>query len=171
MTKPFITHLELITNYQYDPLTGSFTHKETYRNGKPYREHRWNQEVGNLDRDGRRKCIIGGRYYSIPRLMWFYQTGKWPTGQIDHENGDHTDNRWKNLRDVTGIQNAWNRGATKRSKFGVAGIYRTRNGSYRAEIDHNKVRHYLGTFPCVDDAIAARRAAEVQFRGQFARKP
>lgn len=53
---------------------------------------------------------MGKKKYSFlaHRLVWLYMTGKWPENQIDHDNGDATDNRWVNLDDVTRSKNGMN---------------------------------------------------------------
>lgn len=43
------------------------------------------------------------------RLAWFLVTGVWPVGIIDHVNGIRDDNRWRNLRHVTAIENNLNK--------------------------------------------------------------
>ena len=42
-------------------------------------------------------------------MAWLYMAGAWPSGVIDHMNGDPSDNRWSNLRDVTQAENNANR--------------------------------------------------------------
>jgi hypothetical protein len=42
------------------------------------------------------------------RLVWFVTYGKFPNGDIDHLNGDRSDNRIENLRDVTRRANLQN---------------------------------------------------------------
>lgn len=36
--------------------------------------------------------------YCAHRIAWLLMTGAWPEGEIDHENGKRSDNRFKNLR-------------------------------------------------------------------------
>ena len=40
---------------------------------------------------------INGKFYHLHRLVWFYSTGAWPIGVIDHVNRDRADNRISNL--------------------------------------------------------------------------
>lgn len=39
------------------------------------------------------------------RLAFFLMEGSWPAGVIDHIDGDKLNNRWVNLRHVTGAEN------------------------------------------------------------------
>lgn len=79
------------------------------------------------------------------------------TVEIDHENGDTLDCRRGNLRETTPTGNRRNRGAQRNSRSGHMGVYEDRRyGTWRASIDGE----HLGSFHWIEDAIAARLAAE-----------
>lgn len=91
-----------------------------------------------------------------------------PPGQvIDHINGDTLDNRRCNLRRCTHAENMRNaRGHAGRSL--PKGVYRTRGGKFKAQIMAHAVHLYLGTFTTIEQARAARIAAEAKHHGAFA---
>ena len=68
---------------------------------------------------GYRQIRIHGKWYKAHRLIWLLETGRWPTNQIDHINGDKLDNRFCNLRDVDNFTNSRNR---KNNTSGVVGV-------------------------------------------------
>ena len=81
------------------------------------------------------------------------------------------DNRKENLRITTHQQNMMNRGTNKRTKSGVTGVYYLpKYNRWSAGITVNKITHYLGTFKTKEDAIKARKAAEKEYFGEYARK-
>lgn len=49
------------------------------------------------------------KHFKVHRLIWMYVYGCWPKGEIDHVNGNRSDNRLCNLRDVTRSQNSQNK--------------------------------------------------------------
>lgn len=49
----------------------------------------------------------------------------------------------------------------KTSKSGVRGVSLLRDGRYKAELTFRKKRYYLGTFRVLDDAVKARKEAEI----------
>ena len=49
----------------------------------------------------------------------------------------------------------------KTSKSGVRGVSLIRDGRYKAELTFRKKRYYLGTFKELDDAVKARKEAEI----------
>jgi hypothetical protein len=140
----------------YDADTGVFRWREM-----PRRRAMPNGDVAGCRSDGYVTIRLDGKILKAHRLAWLYVHGVWPTGLIDHINGDKQDNRIVNLRDVDQHINGHNRYSV-RNQFGVPGVYRVRTGRYIAHIMiHRRTRH-IGTFETVEEAIAARRAAERQ---------
>jgi hypothetical protein len=145
-----------------DLAAGHFTRKVS-RGG-----NRAGTIAGTLDARGYIKIQIDGKYYSAHRLIFFMMTGHWPEGEIDHINGDRSDNRWRNLREATPAENSRNRRTTARNTSGVPGVYwDAASGKWRAQIQVNRKKINLGYFTEFEDAVAARRAAEVKYFGEF----
>ena len=90
------------------------------------------------------------------RVAWALYYGKWPDKQIDHINGDRTDNRISNLRDVPSHINQRNR---KRSK-GASGVDGVR-WVEKVQRWHVTIMHeYIGRFRTFEEVVAARKAEE-----------
>jgi hypothetical protein len=89
-------------------------------------------------------------------------------GDVDHRNGDGLDNRRRNLRRATHIQNTRNcrKRAACSSKY--KGVSRTRVGTWAAYINVNRERRHLGCFGSEDAAALAYDAAALKFFGDFA---
>ena len=96
---------------------------------------------------------VHGRRYAAHRLAWRYVYGAWPTGEVDHINGNPADNRIANLRDVSGTTNRENvRRPRSHSTSGVLGAFPLPNGKFRARIRVGGRAIHLGVF---DTAQAA----------------
>lgn len=86
--------------------------------------------------------------------------GVWPDF-IDHINGDKADNRITNLRSIVKQENHRNMKRFSSSSTGVTGVTRHhQTNKWRAYITVNQKQLSLGCFERIDDAIAARKAAE-----------
>jgi hypothetical protein len=112
--------------------------------------------IGNPSTDGHLKAMLDRRMYLIHRLAWLYVHGEWPHHQIDHINGDPTDNRLCNLRDVSQLLNNQNqRDAQKANKTGYLGVHKKR-GRFIAALNRGKggSRH-IGCFATAEEAHAA----------------
>lgn len=147
-----LTQKRLQEVLSYDPETGSFAWRNPKRNAAWHVGYR--QSHGYL-----MVCIDYGRFL-LHRLAWLYMTGEWPTKHIDHINGNRTDNRFKNLRDVTCAENAQNKKSAHRdSKTGLLGVTPC-NGRFRATI-FSKGKHVsLGVHDTPDLAQAAYLSAK-----------
>jgi HNH endonuclease len=153
------TQDELRAALSYDYETGVFVWIKTYRN------HNLGRVAGCLDKDGYVQIKFKKRLWRAHRLAWFYVYGVWPKMQIDHENGNRSDNSIKNLRDVNCAGNSQNRRtADKDSSTGLLGIdYQTRWKKYRARIMINGQRMTLGGFKTKEDAHQAYLLAKRTF--------
>lgn len=87
-----------------------------------------------------------------------------PGMHVDHVNGDGLDCRRENMRIVTLLQNNLNRGKRVTNKVGLKGVSQLGN-RYRAEIQTDGVKTYLGLFATPEEAHSAYCAAsETQHR-------
>ena len=113
--------------------------------------------VAGSFKDGYKEVMLDGRSYLAHRLAWFYMTGTWPTGQIDHINGDRSDNRISNLRDASPSVNQQNRRAAQcNSRSGLLGVtHYKRDDKWMASIRVNRKQHNLGLFATPELAHAA----------------
>jgi hypothetical protein len=114
------------------------------------RHPRWpsytGKEAGNLMQNGYRKLKFCGKQYLVHRVAWLLTHGSWPVGDIDHIDGNPTNNKLENLRDVSHSTNLQNRkSATSKNKTGFLGVVKRRN-KYAAHIHKNGKQIYLGLF-------------------------
>lgn len=152
-----LTLAQLRELLHYAPETGVFTWS------KPRSGVRHGAQAGMVDR-GYRFIRLLGRVYYAHRLAWLYVYGEWPRGQIDHIDGNPSDNRICNLRDATHSQNNMNKRVKRDNQTGLKGVKKYRK-RFQARINGD----YLGTFDTAEDAHAAYiAAAKVRF-GEFAR--
>ena len=114
-------------------------------------------ESAGTQTDGYLQISVDGRLYKAHRLAWLYVHGAWPVDAIDHINGDRSDNRIANLRDVTLAINNQNRRCATAGKssplLGVSWYAQTRR--WRAQIQVAGKNRGLGYF---DDPQAAHEA-------------
>ncbi len=105
------------------------------------------------------------------RLVWEAFNGAIPDDrEIDHIDGDPTNNALANLRLATRRENCRNRVRRYRNnKSGWTGVQWFKKGQkWRAYIQTELGHKHLGCFARLDEAIAARRAAELAIYGEFA---
>ena len=104
---------------------------------------------------------VDGKIVLMHRLVMNYD-GPY---DIDHKHGKETrnDNRKCNLRIATRSQNNVNVNDTH-SNTGVLGVHRLKkNGKFRAYIQYNGKQVRLGDFNNIEDAIVARKEAEIKY--------
>ena len=120
--------------------------------------------AGSLNDRGYRRIDIDRKQHKAHRLVWLYIHGEFPNGEIDHINREKADNRLVNLRVVTRAVNQQNCALRKRNTSGVTGVcWDKRRQKWQAYVKVNKKQNSLGYFAKIEEAIAARKAAEKKF--------
>lgn len=117
--------------FDYDHATGVFTRRVAHgRHGR----HPKGEVAGTVTSRGYIVICIDGRGYKAHRLAWLYVIGEWPERQIDHVDGDKSNNRFLNLRQATNAenhQNEWK--ARTNNRVGLLGV--SKHGkSFRARL-------------------------------------
>lgn len=99
---------------------------------------------------------FGGRYYKAHRLAWLWVYGEWPNQHIDHINGDRTDNRIANLRDVSRTINNQNIHGPRRDNksTGILGVHKHAS-KWRGQLQANGKLYQTGVFATPQEAQAA----------------
>lgn len=90
MAKPDLSHLF------YDPSTGIITCTNDDKRGRTL------GPVGNPNAQGFLTYTSDGVQYKVHRLAWYLYYGRWPKGKLEHSNGNKSDNRINNLREMKG---------------------------------------------------------------------
>lgn len=87
---------------------------------------------------------------------------------IDHINRNPLDNRKCNLRPCSSQENCMNKGIQSNNSSGFPGVsYKKDKNKWKAYISINRRQIYLGYFDCIEDAIKARKQAEIDYFGEF----
>ena len=154
-----IKYEELIKLVTYDPETGTLTRINKGKNGKGAIHGYINKDDGYI------RFGLKGETYLGHRIAWMLYYREWPRCQVDHINGDRSDNSIKNLRNATNSENSQNRKSENRLGKGVA---RRPSGRFQSKIIFNGTTRHLGTFGTPEEAAAAYKAAADMYHGEFA---
>lgn len=153
-----IERATLLKLYRYDPETGDFFHT----NGVAC------SAISN--EKGYIILHINRKKYRAHRLAWFYMTGEWPEGQIDHDNNIKYDNRWINLREADNQLNHYNLLKPKNNTSGAKGVRKVKSGKYETRIKHNQRTISLGVFNTLEEASNAYLDRAKQYANEFANR-
>lgn len=160
---PPLTAARLREVMSYDPETGFFT--IFARLSAPTRT-----TPGFLGKRGAYVLRIDYRLYYAHRLAWLHMTGDWPSGCIDHIDGDASNNKWANLRHASHAQNMANQKKRKDNTSGYKGVtFDKRSGKWLAQIQCERKHSILGRFDNPKAAHDAYCAAANALFGKFAR--
>lgn len=154
MRREVISREDLLDCLLYYPETGEFR----WRNGTQ-------RLTGQTRKDGYVVIELRHKYYLAHRLAWLIMKGEWPPNEIDHINGNPSDNRILNLRACTCAENQENKAASSRNTTGYIGVFKTSKGNGRpfsAAIQKNRKKWHLGHFDTAEEAAEAYRKAKAE---------
>lgn len=160
----------------YDPDTGLLHWRtrtpDMFADGKQTAAHkcaRWNARYADTEAfpfakdTGYKAGKIFNKNHRAHRVIWAIMHGRWPDDNIDHINGVKSDNRLVNLRDVPQSVNMRNMVKLRANTSGICGVlWHKKAQKWVAQISLHGRQTYLGIFDNIEDATAARKAAEVR---------
>lgn len=107
---------------------------------------------------------INGVEYLAHHLVYLMLKGKWPRMGLDHVSGNTLDNRITNLREATVAVNGQNQRKSIDNSSGYTGVsFQRRDKIWVAYICVKKKRLHLGSFSTRQEAVEARKQANVTY--------
>ena len=139
----------------YDETTGNFKWVNSNSTRKQFRDR-----AGFLRKDGYVCVRIENIQYMAHRLAWLYAYGVFPDEQIDHINGNRSDNRLINLRVATQKENGENRKLHRNNTSGHRGvIWKKSHKKWEVVIRHNYKLKCFGRFDDLEEAVRVAKKA------------
>ncbi len=139
--------------FNYNPDTGGLTWAIRVCKKKPV-----GAIAGYLTSDGYRTVKVNGQGFRAHRVAYRIMTGSDPVDEIDHINGDRSDNRWCNLRPCAHYENGQNKVNRPVGVSGFTGV--TWSNTLKAWVPKIKLRGDVvhgGVYRDLDEAIAVRK--------------
>lgn len=148
---------------RYEPSTGKiyWAPRPPGRPGSAWNARNAGRECGIVNNQSYRTVLFRFRgrllCVSIHRLVWFFENGSLPRGEIDHIDGVRTNNHISNLRDVSPGVNQRNARRRSDNVSGVTGVsWAAHVNKWQANTNVAGKRHYLGLYDSFEDACQAR---------------
>lgn len=152
---------ELHRLFKYCKRTGKLTRRVAGKGGMSPK----GSAVGCPNASGHLRVKIKSRGYAVHRLIWFMVTGVDPSEKVvDHKDLNPANNKWRNLRLVDHSTNSLNSDRPNQSKV-YPGVHQ-RKGKWLARIGIDYTRVHLGYFATKEEAIKARKQAEIKLAKQ-----
>lgn len=154
-----ISYDRLIELVDYDCETGLFTRKKAV--GRSFK----GRVLGYQNNNGYIAFTLDSKKYYAHRLAWLFVHKKFPVHDVDHIDGNRTNNKIANLRDVPRSLNLENSTKAKSSNksTGLIGAYLDKKtGKFTSRIQVNKQDKYLGYYETAQLAHEAYMSAKKQ---------
>jgi len=150
-----------------------FDHKDGHLYWKkvshPNKQYLVGQEVGSIHSTGYRHVTWQNKIYKVHRLIFLLEHGYMPA-EIDHINGNRSDNRIENLRPATRSENQCNRGALSSNTSGYPGVsWHKKSKAWVVRLMKNGKSKAIGYFKDLELAGLVSIEARSLYHGTFAR--
>jgi hypothetical protein len=162
-----LTQDQLRNLVRYSPVVGVF--EKLIGQGTKRSPKRWillgcsNSDTGYI------YLSIMGKRYPAHRLAWLYVHGEFPEADIDHIDGDKTNNAISNLRKATRAQNSANSQTGQRNTSGIKGVSWSKTAKkWVARIVMNGQVALNAYFDDVEEARQAVEGKRLELQGEFA---
>jgi hypothetical protein len=154
-----LTQAELKNFLNYNRDTGIFTRTKTAGSTA-----RIGDIAGSDNGNGYLVITINYKKYYAHRLAWLFIYGYLPENQIDHINQKRSDNRIKNLREISQTCNNINGKLRDDNTSGVKGIsWNKRRSKWFVYLTINKKLVSLGYYSDFKEAVKKRWEAEQRY--------
>jgi hypothetical protein len=117
------------------------------------------KEAFTANNGGYKTGRLKKRNYLAHVIIWAIVNCKWPDGDIDHIDGDKSNNKIENLRDVPRSLNARNAPLRKDNTSGRVGVYKHSKNNSWVVMAHNT---YIGSYTSFEEAVEAREKVETE---------
>ena len=149
-----ITHEELKLHFYYDTDSGVFIRKSCRDSHGNLIKCKY-EVVGTNGSRGYKRVSINGKRYLLHKLAIFYVSGIYPVDEVDHIDGDTSNNKYENLRYVGKSENRKNLKLYKNNKSGFTGVCK-KDGKYFAQAQFENETYFRGYFDTIEEAVCAR---------------
>lgn len=131
-----------------------------------------NKRVVGCETGGGYLCLnINQKMYKAHRIAWLLHYENWPENEIDHIDGNPSNNIISNLRSAQHFENCKNRKLNKNNKSGHKGVsWSKKRQKWRVDICIDKKWKIIGFFENIEDAVISREKEESKFYGEYKRK-
>ena len=145
---------------KYDPNTGNLTWKV-----RPSERKEWNTRFAGrpaftTNNNGHRRGRIFNERYLAHRVAYAIYHGEWPSHEVDHWDGDRSNNKISNLRPATKAENSRNARMSSNNISGFNGVsWHSPLSKWRASLRVDGKDVHLGYFSRIENAAQARLLA------------
>lgn len=144
---------------KYDPISGDFSWIAS-RAGR----FKPGARAGYKRPNGYVRINFNGSLYYAHRLAWLFVHDRWPSNEIDHIDGDPSNNRIENLREATRAENCQNVKASAKSASQLLGAhYDSISERWLSQIAIDGRNIALGFFNSAEEAHTAYKTAKRKY--------
>lgn len=148
--------------FSYDPETGELRWK------RPQKGIQVGRIAGNRNANGSIGLAVEGQKCLAHRVIWKMTTGRDPVADINHIDGDRSNNRLSNLREATRSQvGYWKKSHPRKANKDLPRGARPAKGKFQACLKADRTFHHLGVFDTPEEAEAAYIEASLKMHGVF----